>query len=189
MSKWGGEGRALPKFFVSFSQTVYNGSIWGWGGRGTVTPAKIFWHVGVKKKWYKLSKFWGGGVEVIWTKSKRTATFFPNHNNSTFLSDRLFWELFWEIELLRVLFWGLLCLSCFLEFLFWEELLFWVLFWVLFFKSELFWVLFWVNLSLFWVIYLFWALFWAHLLRLSTFLRKTTFLSTFLRTFLRLSGW
>ena len=83
-------GGGLPKFFIHFSQTVYNGSIWGWGGRGTVTPAKIFWHVGVKKKWYKLSKFWGGGVEVIWTKSKRTATFFPNHKNSTFLSDRLF---------------------------------------------------------------------------------------------------
>ena len=25
-------GRALPKFFVHFSQTVYIGSIWGWGG-------------------------------------------------------------------------------------------------------------------------------------------------------------
>ena len=46
------------------------------GGREGDTPAQIFWNVGVRKKWYKLSKFWGGGVEVIWTKSKRTATFF-----------------------------------------------------------------------------------------------------------------
>ena len=45
-------------------------------GREGDTPAKKIWHIGVKKKWYKLSKFWGGGVEVIWTKSKRTATFF-----------------------------------------------------------------------------------------------------------------
>ena len=31
----GGWGmRALPKFFVHFSQTVYIGSIWGWGRRG-----------------------------------------------------------------------------------------------------------------------------------------------------------
>ena len=27
-------GGGLPKFFVHFSQTVYIGSIWGWGGRG-----------------------------------------------------------------------------------------------------------------------------------------------------------
>ena len=41
------------------------------------TPAPIFWHIGIKKKWYKLSKLGeGGGVKVIWTKSKRTATFF-----------------------------------------------------------------------------------------------------------------
>ena len=31
-------GRALPKFFVHFSQTVYIGSIWGWGGRGRPLP-------------------------------------------------------------------------------------------------------------------------------------------------------
>ena len=46
-------------------------------GREGETPAQIFWHIGVQKKWYKLSKLGGGGgVEVIWTKSKRTATFF-----------------------------------------------------------------------------------------------------------------
>ena len=97
--------RALPKFFVHFSQTVYIGSIWGWGGRGTVTPAKNFWHVGVKKKWYKLSKFWGGGVEVIWTKSKRTATFFQTTTTllfwvivffENFFEKLNFWEYFFE---------------------------------------------------------------------------------------------
>ena len=29
-----GGGRTLPKSFVHYSQTVYIGSIWGWGGRG-----------------------------------------------------------------------------------------------------------------------------------------------------------
>ena len=43
--------------------------------KGAVLFAQIFWHIGVQKKWHKLSKL-GGGVEVIWTKSKRTATFF-----------------------------------------------------------------------------------------------------------------
>ena len=45
---------------------------------GRETPAQFFWHIDVQKKWYKLSKLGGGkgGVEVIWTKSKRTATFF-----------------------------------------------------------------------------------------------------------------
>ena len=45
-------------------------------GREGETPAQIFWHIGIKKKWYKLSKLGGEGVEVIWTKSKRTATYF-----------------------------------------------------------------------------------------------------------------
>ena len=45
-------------------------------GREVKAPAQIFWHIGVKKKWYKLSKLGGGGMEVIWTKSKRTATSF-----------------------------------------------------------------------------------------------------------------
>ena len=30
-------------------------------GREGETPAQIFWHIGVKKKWYKLSKLGGGG--------------------------------------------------------------------------------------------------------------------------------
>ena len=49
-------------------------------GREGETPAQIFWHIGVQNKLYKLSKLGGGGAgggdEVIWTKSKRTATFF-----------------------------------------------------------------------------------------------------------------
>ena len=70
----GSGGRALPKFFIHVSQTLYIGLIWGWGGRGG-DPFPNFLHIGVQKKWYKFSKL-GGGVVVIWTKSKRTVTFF-----------------------------------------------------------------------------------------------------------------
>ena len=45
-------------------------------GKEGETPAQYFAHIAVQKKWYKLSKLEGGGVKVIWTKSKRTATFF-----------------------------------------------------------------------------------------------------------------
>ena len=41
-------GRALPKFFVHFSQTVYIGSIWGWGGRGRPL-AEFFGTLALKK--------------------------------------------------------------------------------------------------------------------------------------------
>ena len=41
-------GRDLPKFFVHFSQTVYIGSIWGWGGRGRPLP-KFFGTLAFKK--------------------------------------------------------------------------------------------------------------------------------------------
>ena len=51
------------------------GSIWGWGGKGE-TPAQIFWHICLQKKVVKIVQIKGGGIEVIWTKSKRTATFF-----------------------------------------------------------------------------------------------------------------
>ena len=37
-------GRALPKFFVHFSQTLYTGSIWGWGA-----PAQIVCILAFKK--------------------------------------------------------------------------------------------------------------------------------------------
>ena len=58
-------------------------------GREGETPAQIFWHIGVQKKWYKLSKLGGGGVEVIWTKSKRTATFFSGNRPSAWLNFRV----------------------------------------------------------------------------------------------------
>ena len=29
-------------------------------GEGGETPAQFFWHIGVQKKWYKLSKLGGG---------------------------------------------------------------------------------------------------------------------------------
>ena len=70
-------GRALPKFFVHFSQTVYIGSIWGWRRRGRPLP-KFFGRLGLKKvvKVVQVVQIRGrgGGVKVIWTKSKRTAT-------------------------------------------------------------------------------------------------------------------
>ena len=71
------------QIFVHFSQTVYIGSNWGWGGRGgplskfvgTLALKKVVQVVHIRGS--------GGGVEVIWTKAKRTATFFrenvPNH--------------------------------------------------------------------------------------------------------------
>ena len=68
-------GRALPKIVVHFLQTICWVNL-GMGREGE-TSAQIFWHIGVQQKWYKLSKLGGGGVEqVIWTKSKRTATYF-----------------------------------------------------------------------------------------------------------------
>ena len=30
-------------------------------GREGETPAQIFWHIGIKKKWYKMSNLGGGG--------------------------------------------------------------------------------------------------------------------------------
>ena len=45
----GGRGPCpVPKFFVQFSQTVYIGSIWGWGGRGRPLP-KLFGTLAFKK--------------------------------------------------------------------------------------------------------------------------------------------
>ena len=41
-------GRARPKFFVHSSQTVYIGSILGWGGRGRPLP-KFFATLALKK--------------------------------------------------------------------------------------------------------------------------------------------
>ena len=41
-------GRVLSKFFVHFSQTVYIGSIWGWGGKWRPLP-KFFNTLAFKK--------------------------------------------------------------------------------------------------------------------------------------------
>ena len=57
-------------------------------GREGETPAQIFWHIGVQKKWYKLSKL-GGGGEGCWgnlDKIQKSSYFFfretfPKANN------------------------------------------------------------------------------------------------------------
>ena len=66
--------RALPKFFVHFSQTVNWVNLGIGMGRGRPLP-KFFWLIGVKKKWYRLPKL-GGGVEVIWKNPKEQLLFF-----------------------------------------------------------------------------------------------------------------
>ena len=47
-SEW--EGRALPKFLVHFSQTVYIDWVNFGMGREGETPAQIFWHICVQNK-------------------------------------------------------------------------------------------------------------------------------------------
>ena len=70
-------GRALPKFFVQFSR-IYWVNL-GMGREGE-TPAQIFWHIGVKKKWYKLSKLGGGGGGGgNWEKKKKKSYFFSGN--------------------------------------------------------------------------------------------------------------
>ena len=59
-------GRALPKFFVHFSQTVYIGSIWGWGGRGRPLP-NFFGTVAFKKV-----------VQVVQIRGGRSSSWSPN---------------------------------------------------------------------------------------------------------------
>ena len=65
-------GVGLPKFVVTFSQTVY------WVNLGMLregeTPAQIFWHIGVKKSGTSFFKLVGGG-EGGGSNSKRTAPF------------------------------------------------------------------------------------------------------------------
>ena len=53
----GGEGPA--QIFVHFSQTVYIGSIWGWGGRGRPLP-KLFGMLAFKKSGTSC-QIWGRG--------------------------------------------------------------------------------------------------------------------------------
>ena len=54
-------GRALPKFFVHFSQTVYWVNF-GMGSEGE-TPAQIFWHIGVQKSGTSCPNEGEGGEE------------------------------------------------------------------------------------------------------------------------------
>ena len=68
-------GRALPKFFVHFSQTVHWVNL-GMGRRGGDTPAQFFWYIGIKKKWYKLSKLEGGGSRYFGQNPKKQLLFF-----------------------------------------------------------------------------------------------------------------
>ena len=69
----GGEGPAQI-FRPLFKNCIYWVNL-GMGGGGDPCPSCLaHWR---SLKWYELSKLGGGGgVEVIWTKSKRTATFF-----------------------------------------------------------------------------------------------------------------
>ena len=48
----------LSKFLSTFRCIL--GQFGDGDGEGE-TPAQIFWHIGVQKKWYKLSKGGGGG--------------------------------------------------------------------------------------------------------------------------------
>ena len=73
-----GGGKALPKFFVHFSQTVYIGSIWGWGGRGRPLPIS-FGHIGDQKKWFKLFKLGGGGDRGNLDKIQKNSYFFSGN--------------------------------------------------------------------------------------------------------------
>ena len=58
LSKWGRGGPAQI-FCPLFKNCIYWVKL-GMGREGE-TPAQIFWHIGIKKKWYKLSKLGGGG--------------------------------------------------------------------------------------------------------------------------------
>ena len=57
----GGEGPAQI-FCPLFTNCIYWVNL-GMGREGE-TPAQFFWHIGVQKKWYKLSKLGGGGRVV-----------------------------------------------------------------------------------------------------------------------------
>ena len=68
-----GGGGPCPNFLSTFHKLYILGQFGDGEGRRDPCPNLLAdWR---SKKWYKLSKL-GGGVEVIWTKSKRTATFF-----------------------------------------------------------------------------------------------------------------
>ena len=85
------------QIFVHFSQTVFIGSIWGWGGRGRPLP-NILAHWRSKKvvQVVQIRGRGGEGVKVIWTKSKRTATSFfgkPSLSQSVpYVGIELLWQ-------------------------------------------------------------------------------------------------
>ena len=67
-----GGGGPCPNFLSTFHKLYILGQF----GDGR-TPAQIFWHTGVRKSGTSCPNYGrGGGVKVIWTKSKRTASFF-----------------------------------------------------------------------------------------------------------------
>ena len=61
-------------------------------GREGETPAQIFWHIGVQKKWYKLSKLGGGGGgggQGNLEKIQKNSYFFSSGNRSLGLLQKL----------------------------------------------------------------------------------------------------
>ena len=70
-----GGGGPSPNFLSTIHKLNLLGQFGDGEGGGDPSPNFLaHWR---SKKWYKLSKLGeGGGFEVIWTKSKRTATFF-----------------------------------------------------------------------------------------------------------------
>ena len=57
----GGEG--LAQFFCPLFTNCILGQFGDEDGEGE-TPAQFFWYIGIKKKWYKLSKLGGVGGGV-----------------------------------------------------------------------------------------------------------------------------
>ena len=55
----GGRGGPCPNFSYAFHKLYILGQFGD--GEGGGDPCPIFWHIGVQKKWYKLSKLGGGG--------------------------------------------------------------------------------------------------------------------------------
>ena len=82
-------GGPCPNFLSTFHKL----SIWGWGGRGGPLP-NFFGTLAFKKSGTSCpNKGEGGrGVLVIWTKSKRTATFF----RETFLKED------WNLHIIKL---------------------------------------------------------------------------------------
>ena len=67
----GGPAQIFCPFFTNCIYWVNLGM-----GKEGETPAKIFWHIGVKKKWNKLSKLGGGGRGNLDKIQKKSDFFF-----------------------------------------------------------------------------------------------------------------